>query len=55
MFKLINIAVLLLVSSAREKSKQEIDAKYEVTDLVFMDISIDNEPKGKMVIGLFGK
>ena len=55
LFKIVNLAALLLVSSTREISRQEENALLEVTDLVYMDISIDDKPKGTMVIGLFGK
>lgn len=57
-FVLITLFCVLIYhqTSALKKADNSNDANLEeITHKVFFDVSIDNEPAGRVVMGLFGK
>lgn len=49
------VTILLLVSLASDQARRERESLEEITHRVFLDIEIDGQRAGRIVIGLFGK
>lgn len=52
---LLSICLILAISSSKRDEERTEDEEYEVTQRVYLDVDIDGQRLGRIVIGLYGQ